>query len=133
MKVPHPIILFDGICNLCNNTVDFIITHDRKKRFRFASLQSETGQKLKNKFNIPSETDSIVFVHNGKFYIESEAALEITSLLPYPWKLASILKIVPRTLRDKIYRWIARNRYRWFGKRETCRLPTPEEKASFFD
>lgn len=133
MKIPHPIILFDGVCNLCNNTIDFIIKHDRKKWFRFASLQSETGERLKHKFHIPPETDSIVFVHNSTFYIESEAALEIARLLPYPWKLARVFKIVPRTLRDKVYRWIARNRYRWFGKRETCRLPTPKEKESFID
>jgi len=113
--------------------VDFLLKRDREKRFRFASLQSEAGQKLKHKFNLPPETDSIIFVHNGKFHIESEAALEIARLLPYPWKLARVFKIVPRTLRDKAYRWIARNRYRWFGKRETCRLPTPEEKVSFLD
>ncbi len=133
MKTQYPLILFDGVCNLCNNTVDFLLKRDRTKQFRFASLQSETGKELKNKFHIPQETDSIVFVHMGQFYIESEAALEIASLLPYPWKVASIFKIVPRTLRDKIYRWIARNRYRWFGKRDTCRMPTPEEIESFLD
>lgn len=133
MKTQYPLILFDGVCNLCNNTVDFLLKRDRTKQFRFASLQSETGKELKNKFHIPQETDSIVFVHMDQFYIESEAALEIARLLPYPWKVASIFKIVPRTLRDKIYRWIARNRYRWFGKRDTCRMPTPEEIESFLD
>ncbi len=106
MKTQYPLILFDGVCNLCNNTVDFLLKRDRTKQFRFASLQSETGKELKNKFHIPQETDSIVFVHMDQFYIESEAALEIARLLPYPWKVASIFKIVPRTLRDKIYRWI---------------------------
>ena len=133
MQTQHAILLFDGVCNLCNNTVDFLLKRDRKKQFRFASLQSETGKKLISKYSIHPETDSVILVYLGKVYIESEAALKITCLLPYPWKLIRVFKIVPRSLRDKIYRWISRNRYRWFGKRETCRLPTPEEKESFLD
>lgn len=131
MKQQHPILLFDGVCNLCNAAVDFLIKRDREKRFRYASLQSETGKKLIREFTVPAETDSVVLVHWGRVYTESGAALEIARLLPYPWKLAYVFKIVPRPLRDNMYRWIARNRYRWFGKRETCRLPTQEEKELF--
>lgn len=127
----YPMVLFDGVCNLCNGTVDFILKSDRKKQFRFAALQSEAGEAIIKKFSIPDEIDSVVFIHKGKVFYESDAALEITRLLPAPWKWAVVFKIVPLSWRNAVYKWIARNRYRWFGKKESCRIPTPEEQKFF--
>lgn len=127
----NPYVLFDGVCNLCNGTVDFILKRDPKKQFMFAALQSETGQIIRKKFSIPDEIDSVVLIHEEKVFFESDAALEIARLLPIPWKWAVILRIVPVGWRNAVYRWIARNRYRWFGKKQECRIPTPEERKFF--
>jgi predicted DCC family thiol-disulfide oxidoreductase YuxK len=127
----HPVLLFDGVCNLCNGTIDFIIRKDRNKQFRFVSLQSEAGAAALEVFPLPEGTDSVILLHKGKVYTESDAAIEVARLLPLPWKMAAIFKIIPRPWRNSIYRLIARNRYRWFGQKETCRLPSPEEKAYF--
>ena len=127
----NPLVLFDGVCNLCNGTVDFILKRDRKNQFRFAALQSETGEAIRKKFSISDEIDSVVLIHKEKVFYESDAALEIARLLPAPWKWAVVFKIVPLSWRNVVYRWIARNRYRWFGKKETCRIPTPEELKFF--
>lgn len=126
-----PIVLFDGVCNLCNRTVDFILKRDIKKQFRFAALQSETGEQIKTKLSIPEEIDSVVLIYEGKVFYESDAALEIARLLPAPWKWAVVFKMAPVAWRNAIYRWIARNRYRWFGKKTECRVPTNEEKKVF--
>lgn len=126
-----PIVLFDGVCNLCNRTVDFILKRDIKKQFRFAALQSETGEQIKTKLSIPEEIDSVVLIYEGKVFYESDAALEIARLLPAPWKWAMVFKMAPATWRNSIYRWIARNRYHWFGKKTVCRVPTNEEKTVF--
>lgn len=129
--VKNPTVLFDGVCNLCNGTVDFILKRDRKKQFRFVALQSETGKKIRRKFRFPEEIDSVILILGEKVFYESDAALEIARLLPAPWKWASFFKIVPENWRNAVYRWIARNRYRWFGKKKECRLPLPEEKKYF--
>lgn len=126
-----PVILFDGICNLCNGTVDFIIKRDKKARFRFAALQSDAGAQIVKKIRIPGETDSVILIWNSQVFTESDAALEITRLLPLPWKAFVVFKILPKKIRDRIYRWIAKNRYRWFGKKDSCRIPTPEETKRF--
>ena len=131
MEKQNPVILFDGVCNLCNGTVDFLLKRDRKKQFRYAALQSDTGKALIQKFHIPEQTDSVVLIKLNKAYFESDAAIEIANMLPYPWRLGIIFGIIPKILRNKIYRWVAKNRYRWFGKRETCRIPAPEEKEFF--
>jgi predicted DCC family thiol-disulfide oxidoreductase YuxK len=127
----NPIVLFDGVCNLCNGTVDFILNRDRKKQFRFVTLQSETGEAVKKKFSIPDEIDSVILIHDGNVFYESDAALEIARLLSAPWKWAVIFKMLPVGWRNTVYRWIARNRYRWFGKKKACRIPTPEERKFF--
>jgi predicted DCC family thiol-disulfide oxidoreductase YuxK len=131
MKEQNPIILFDGVCNLCNGTVDFLLKRDRKKQFRFASIQSEAAQLLFRKYQIPAETDSVILIKSNKVYIESDAAIEIAGMLDFPWKMGVIFRIVPKKMRDNIYRWIAKNRYKWFGKRDICRIPDPTEKESF--
>jgi predicted DCC family thiol-disulfide oxidoreductase YuxK len=129
--IKKPVILFDGVCNLCNNAVDFIIRHDAKKQFMFVALQSEAGEKLVQLFGIPPDSDSVILIYEEKVYCESEAALKIARLLKFPWNLAVIFRTIPIKQRDKIYKWVARNRYKWFGKKNTCRLPAPAEKEFF--
>ena len=121
MQLENPIILFDGICKLCNGGVDFILKRDRKKQFVFIALQSVKGRELIKKYKISAETDSVIFILNNRVYTESGAAIEILRLLPFPWSWLSVVKIIPKKLRNGIYKWIAKNRYRWFGTRETCR------------
>jgi predicted DCC family thiol-disulfide oxidoreductase YuxK len=132
MSESHPIVLFDGVCNLCNGAIDFIIQRDPQRRFRFASLQSRVGRELLTRHGMdPEEMSSLVLVEDGKVYLRSAGALRIAGQLRFPWNLGYVFIAVPTPLRDVVYRWIARNRYRWFGKRDVCRLPTPEERATF--
>ena len=126
MQTKQTVILFDGFCNLCNGTVDFLIKRDRNKQFRFVALQSVTGKILIQKFNIPPATESVIAIKQNLIYFESDAAIEIARLLPFPWKLAILIKIIPKKLRDYIYRIIAKNRYKWFGKTESCRILSEE-------
>lgn len=131
MKEQNPIILFDGVCNLCNGTVDFLLKYDRKKQFRFASIQSKAAKLLFRKFQIPAETDSVILIKSNQVYFESDAAIEIAGMLSFPWKMVVVFRIIPKKMRDNIYQWIAKNRYRWFGKRDICRIPATLEKESF--
>ena len=133
MEAPaNPIVLFDGVCNLCNRSVQTILRHDRQARFRFASLQSPLGEKLRDDFGIDREkVDSVILVEGGRWYQESNAALRIANGLGGLWKLFGVFRLIPRPLRDAAYRLIARNRYRWFGKTETCWVPTPELRGRF--
>ncbi len=133
MEAPaNPLVLFDGVCNLCNHSVQTILRHDRHARFRFASLQSPLGEKLRGDFGIDREkVDSVILVEGGRWYKESDAALRIAHGLGGPWRLFGVFRLVPRPLRDAAYRLIARNRYRWFGKTETCWVPTPELRGRF--
>jgi len=125
-------VLFDGVCNLCNRTVDFVIERDPREYFRFAALQSEPAQPLLRHCSLPpSSLDNIVLVEDGHCYAGSTAALRIVRRLRAPWPLLYGLVVVPRPLRDTVYFWIARNRYRWFGKREHCRMPTPDIARRF--
>ena len=128
----NPIVLFDGVCNLCNGSVQLILKRDPEARFRFASLQSEAGQKIQAEHGLdPGALSSILLLEDGRLFRESDAALRIARHLPGAWKLLGVFKAVPRPIRDGVYRFIARNRYRWFGKSETCWLPTPELKGRF--
>lgn len=125
-------MLFDGVCNFCNASINFVIEHDSSGYFRFAPLQSEIGEKLTAKYGIDRiETDSVVLVENGKVYTHSDAALGIARHLNGVWSWAYALRVVPRPLRDLVYRLVARNRYRLFGRREACMIPTPEIRARF--
>lgn len=127
-----PVVLFDGVCNLCNASVDFIIRRDRKGRLRFAALQSEAAKTFLGNLEIPkSLPDSILFYENEKLYSRSAAVLRIASYLGFPWVLAKIFIIIPAFVRDAVYDFVARNRFRWFGKKETCRMPTQEERGRF--
>lgn len=126
------IVLFDGVCNLCDFAVDLIIRNDKNGNFKVGALQDpKTGELLKD-YAIDSDyLDSIILIRGDEVYYKSRAALEITKKLKGLWPLMYAFIIVPSALRDPIYDWIARNRYRWYGKKDTCRLPTPEEKARF--
>ncbi len=125
-------MFFDGVCNLCNSTVQFIIKHDKNNVFRFSSLQSETGQKFLKEHHFPtSEFNSIIYYRNGKIYTQSSAALFIAKDLGFPWSLGFIFMVVPKFIRDAVYSFISKNRYRWFGKKESCWIPTPDLKNRF--
>lgn len=126
------IIIFDGVCNLCNKSVDFVIRRDKKRIFRYAANQSEAGAAILRQHGVEEgEQQTVYLLQNGKLYRRSTAALRIARRLPFPWFLGWTWMIFPRFLRDWVYKWIARNRYKWFGKKDTCRLPTPEERSLF--
>jgi predicted DCC family thiol-disulfide oxidoreductase YuxK len=126
--------LFDGVCNLCNRSVQFVLKRDRRGVFRFASLQSEIGQSLLQRSGLPADQlDSFVLVENNKVYTRSTGALRVCRKLGGAWSLLYVFRIVPRPLRDAVYNWIARRRYSWFGKKDSCWLPSPEWKSRFLD
>jgi predicted DCC family thiol-disulfide oxidoreductase YuxK len=129
------LILFDGVCNLCNDSVQYVIKHDKKDIFRFAALESDIGQTLIRKHNIDTiKTDSILLYTNAHgIKIKSTAALSIAKHLGFPNNLLSIFFIIPAFIRNWVYNYIAKNRYKWFGKREECMIPTPELRAKFLD
>lgn len=132
MTKKHKIILFDGVCNLCNSSVNFVIKKDKNDVFRFAALQSEIGSQYINKFNIdPSQTDSIILIDVDKHYIKSSAALTIAKSLKGVYPLLYAFIIVPAFIRNWVYDYIAKNRYKWYGKKESCMIPTPELKSKF--
>ncbi|MBA5630473.1 thiol-disulfide oxidoreductase DCC family protein [Moheibacter lacus] len=126
------IILFDGVCNLCNSTVQKVIENDAKNQFKFASLQSEFGQKfLENNHLSKDEFNSMILVDGEKFYTRSDAALRIGKELKGLYKLSGLLFAFPKFIRNSVYDFVSRNRYKWFGKQESCWLPTPELKEKF--
>lgn len=129
------VILFDGVCNLCNSAVNFIIKHDKKDVFRYASLQSEIGQKLISERGIDTtKIDSILLIDPSvAYYHKSTAALHIAKQLSGIYPLLSVFLVLPKFIRDWVYDVIAKNRYKWFGKKESCMIPTPELKALFID
>src|SRR5687768_16318256 len=130
----HSIILFDGICNVCNGAVQFIVKRDKKNHFRFASLQSPEGQKLLAQHELPvNDFNSFVLVENGIVYTRSLAALKIAKYLSGLWSLLYGFIIVPKFIRDSIYDLFAKNRYKWFGKKDSCMIPTPEIMAKFLN
>jgi predicted DCC family thiol-disulfide oxidoreductase YuxK len=127
-----PVILFDGVCNLCNGSVQFVIKHDKKNLFSFASLQSESGQKLLEAYSLPkTEFNSFVLIENGKAYTKSNAALMVAKKLHGPVRFLYGLKIVPAFIRNAVYNLIAKNRYKWFGKKDSCMIPTPSLQTRF--
>ena len=128
------LIIFDGVCNLCNASVQFIINRDKKRVFKFLPLQSERTGEIFKQFNIDFENlDTIILIKNKKVFVRSDAALEIANALDYPWKIFYFLIFIPKFIRDRIYNIIANNRYDWFGKRENCMIPTEDMKSRFLD
>lgn len=127
-----PIILFDGVCNFCNGVVNFIIRQDKKKIFKFAPLQSEAGEKFLSGSSIDrSRMNSFVLVEDGKIYTRSTAALKLYNKLPWYWKWTQVFWLVPARLRDVMYDFVARNRYKWFGKRDVCMVPGKDVRERF--
>lgn len=128
----YDIVLFDGVCNLCNQAIDFIMRNDPKGHFKFGALQDKKTQELLTPYEVDKDyLDSIVLVRKNRVFYKSRAALEIARKLKGLWPLLYVFIIIPNLLRNPLYDWIAQNRYKWFGKKETCRLPTPEEKDRF--
>lgn len=126
------IVLFDGVCNLCNGAINFLIDHDKDNKLLFASLQSDFGQgALKDYGMNTSDFDTFVFLKDGKMFTRSQGALEVIDVLGGAWSSLYMFRFVPSFLRDGIYKIVAKNRYRLFGQRDACRMPTPELKAKF--
>lgn len=128
----QPVIVFDGVCNLCNTAVQSVLKNDKNAYFSFASLQGEFGQKLLKEYNLNSEDfDSFLFLENKVLYSKSTAALRVAKKMDYPFKLLYPLIFIPKFIRDGIYSFIANNRYRWFGKRDSCMMPDPQVQQRF--
>jgi predicted DCC family thiol-disulfide oxidoreductase YuxK len=128
------LILFDGVCNLCNNSVQYVIKRDQKNTYLFAPLQSKVGQQIIEQFQIDTvKTDSILLYTNGKLYSKSTAALKVAATLGFPTNILSIFIVIPAFIRNWVYDFIAKNRYKWYGKKEACMIPTPELKSKFID
>lgn len=128
----HPVVLYDGSCGFCNRVVQFIIPRDRRGQFRFAAIQSDTGRELLTEYGLdPDNLDTFVLIADGLTFIRSSAALEVARRLDGAWPICYGFVIVPGQLRDGVYNWIARNRYRWFGRTDACLLPSPQERERF--
>ena len=134
MQQGKPIVLFDGICNYCNAMINFIIKQDKKNKYLFATLQSGAGQKILKQWNLPGDSfESFLILDNGKLYSKSTAALRLYNQLPWYWKWTQLFWIFPKFIRDAVYNIIAKNRYKWFGRKEECMVPTSELKERFLD
>jgi predicted DCC family thiol-disulfide oxidoreductase YuxK len=137
MTQSSTIVLFDGVCNLCSGVVRFVIARDPHARFRFAALQSDAARRACAEVGATPpaavDPDTIIVIVNGRALERSDAALAIASRLPFPWPMFGVFRILPRALRDWLYRLVAKNRYRWFGKSDTCMMPTPELRARFLE
>jgi predicted DCC family thiol-disulfide oxidoreductase YuxK len=126
------VVIFDGVCKLCTRSVTFILSHEADQALRFTPLQSAAGRRLMQEFNIdPTQMKTFVLIADGRAYVRSDAAIRISRFLRGAWQLLGIVKILPRPIRDYAYDVVARNRYRWFGRHETCIVPTRELKARF--
>ena len=128
------IVLFDGVCNLCSNSVQFILKRDKKNQFLFGSLQSNYGQQMLAHYHLPAtEFNSFMLIEGEKLYTRSSGALRMLKHLGGAWSLFYVFIIVPKFIRDAVYNWISRNRYKWFGKKNECWLPKPEWKEKFLN
>ena len=129
----NPVILFDGVCNYCNAMVNFAIRNDKKAILKFAPLQSQAGKRLKEEYKIAPGIDSVILIDQDKVYTYSDAAVRISKYLRWPAKILYGLLIIPKFIRQPFYKWVAKNRYKWFGKKEECMVPTPEVRARFLN
>ncbi|WP_332647189.1 thiol-disulfide oxidoreductase DCC family protein [Lysinibacillus sp. 54212] len=127
------IVLFDGLCHFCDASVQFILKRDKQARINFAALQSNKGAQLKEQYRIEESIDSLVFIDEERAYVKSDAALKIAKKLNGLWKLAYLAVLIPRPIRDYFYDIVAKNRYKWFGQRQSCMLPTKEQRNRFID
>jgi len=131
MTSTEPIILFDGVCNFCDAAVNMIISRDTTGVFRFAPLQSDVGRELVAKYSIPANVDSVILIDNGRAFLHSDAALQIARKLGGGWKMLMVFWYIPRFIRDWFYKLFAKYRYRIFGKKDACMMPTPEIRSRF--
>ena len=130
--IQFPVLLFDGVCNLCSTSVQWVLQRDKAGVFRFAALQSETGRQLLQRFGLDSAAfDTVVLVDGERVFTRSDAALEVLRRLGRPWSWLAILRWLPHSFRNVVYNWVARNRYRWFGRQRECWLPRLEWKDRF--
>ena len=133
MNNSDKIVLFDGVCNFCATSVQFIIRHDKTNSLKFASLQSALGQELLTKYNMSKDLEGVVFIENNKAYFKSAAAFKIVRYFGGFWRILNIFSVLPLFLTDFGYDIIAKNRYRWFGKKDSCMIPSPEIRSRFLD
>ena len=134
MKTESAVIVFDGVCALCSRWVRFLLRFDRKGRYRFAAMQGEQGRRLLEAHGLdPDDPLSFLLVEGGTAYTDTDAIVRVISGLGGVWRLAGVARWLPKVWRDRGYRWLARNRYRWFGRHETCFLPTLEQRGRFLD
>ena len=132
MQLPRHLVLFDGVCNLCTSSVQFIIQHDKNEEIYFASIQSDSGRQIYSSLGLDANApDTMVFYSENKIFTESDAAIQVAVRFGGLWCMARALRIIPRTFRDGCYRTVARNRYRWFGARDTCMIPTKSVSKRF--
>ena len=124
-------ILFDGVCSFCNGTVNFIIRNDKKGILKFAPLQSDAGKELLKKYNLPDQPESFILIENNKVYKKTTAGMRMARHFKWYWQWMQVFRIVPAFIRDAVYNLIAKNRYKWFGKKDQCMVPTPEIKKRF--
>ncbi len=128
------LVIFDGVCNLCETSVNFIIERDPDGTFQFVPSQTALGEALQDEYGVnTSSLDTVVLIKDGVVYTESDAAVEIAREFDGAWKLLSLSRFVPRPIRNRVYQWIARNRYAWFGRKDVCMMPTPEIRARFLE
>jgi predicted DCC family thiol-disulfide oxidoreductase YuxK len=131
-QIPNNLVLFDGVCNLCTASVQFIIRHDRAGIFYFAPLQSDIGREICQSRGLdPAAVETFMLISGGTVLVRSDAAIEVVSRFGGAWKLVTIFRLIPRVARDWIYSTIARNRYRWFGRTDACMIPAPDVKERF--
>jgi predicted DCC family thiol-disulfide oxidoreductase YuxK len=131
---PEPIVIFDGVCNLCESSVLFIIRRDAAGRFRFAAAQSSAGRELQQRYALDAlDLETLILIKDGRAFTRSDAFLHIARELDRPWRLLAALRVVPRSLRDRAYALVARNRYRWFGRKPACMVPSEDVRARFLE
>lgn len=129
-----PIVVFDGVCNFCNGTVNFVIRQDKNATLRYATLQSDVGQQLLQQYGLPQTNfKSFVLIEGGKAYTRSAAVLRLSRHLAWYWRWSQIFWLVPKFVRDAVYDLVAQNRYRWFSKKSQCMIPTPEMRSRFLN
>lgn len=127
-----PVLIFDGECVMCSHSAQFVLRHERRQRCRFAAAQSPLGQALYRHYELePGDLETIVLLHGGMPYLRSDAAIKTMMLMGFPWTIGGVLRLAPRWLRNRVYDYVARNRFRLFGRRDQCYMPTPETAHRF--
>ncbi|WP_231887831.1 thiol-disulfide oxidoreductase DCC family protein [Fictibacillus phosphorivorans] len=131
-EITPAVLLFDGVCNLCNGSVQFILKHEKSETLKFSAIQSAAGQKLLLQHNIdPEQTNSVILINDGVVYTESDAVAKVAEFLKFPYNTGKYLKVVPRQIRNVFYKKVSNNRYKWFGQKESCMIPTPDLRNRF--